>query len=200
MKILKKTFGLLRRYHRVGSVLFSLLLVALVFTASFFFEEPDPRFFHAGALVFLVIFLWEVSEVHLLANRDDALEKLADKTDENILLSGRIRQLEDDVRVYKALSRGKKENPIRSNRVVSDKTFAVRLRSFVKDIQTCDAAGEEEKEYILKTAERLLEWQVKTVRKDTTEYDYLCSLGLVGEGDPETAKEVTVKNENENKD
>ena len=198
MNWLKRTAALLRKYRRMWSVISSLAFSALCVTASFFFKESGVLL-HMGSIWFMTLVLWEISEVKLLEQKDEAAEKLADKTDENILLSGKVNQLEDEVRVYKALSRGKKENPIRSNRVVSDKTFAIRLRSFVEKTNVCDAAGEEEQQYILKTAERLLNWQIKTVRRDTAEYEYLCRLNLIKDEHSEPEKEATGRIENENK-
>lgn len=43
-------------------------------------------------------------------------------------------------------------NPIIDNRIVSDKTFAVRLYNFLNAVQVNDMAGEEEKEYLLSVA------------------------------------------------
>jgi hypothetical protein len=38
------------------------------------------------------------------------------------------------------------ENPIKENRIVKDKTFALRLLSFAMDTQCNDACAEDEKE------------------------------------------------------
>ena len=69
------------------------------------------------------------------------------------------------------------ENPIKGNRIVSDRTFAVRLKSFLFDIQCCDCIGEEEKEYLQIVAEELLDYQIRTAT-EKEEIDYLTRLGL----------------------
>ena len=69
------------------------------------------------------------------------------------------------------------ENPIKDNRIVNDTTFAIRLKMFVEDVQVCDCAGEEEKDYILMVANNLIKYQVKTAT-DEEEVNYLKRLGL----------------------
>lgn len=58
------------------------------------------------------------------------------------------------------------DNQIVDNRIVSDKTFAVRLKSFIEQVQVCDAISEEEQEYLLNVADRLIEYQRATVTTD----------------------------------
>lgn len=70
------------------------------------------------------------------------------------------------------------QNPIKDNRIVSDTTFAIRLKAFVENVQVCDCAGEEEKEYFQMVAERLVKYQVKTAT-DEDEVNYLKRLGLL---------------------
>ena len=67
-------------------------------------------------------------------------------------------------------------SPIKNNRIVSDKTFAVRFRNFIKDIQVNDPCSEEEQEYLLNVANQLLNYQIQTVT-DEEEIDYLKRLG-----------------------
>lgn len=69
-------------------------------------------------------------------------------------------------------------SPIKDNRIVSDKTFAVRFKNFIKDVQVNDPASDEEKEYLLNVANRLLNYQIQTVTKDT-EINYLKRLNLL---------------------
>jgi hypothetical protein len=69
-------------------------------------------------------------------------------------------------------------SPIKDNRIVSDKTFAIRFRDFIKDVQVNDPASEEEKEYLLSVANQLLEYQIQTV-SDEKEIDYLKRLDLL---------------------
>lgn len=68
-------------------------------------------------------------------------------------------------------------NPIINNRIVSDKTFAVRLYKFVDSVEVNDMASEEEKEYILGVAKRLIAHQKATITTDT-ERDYFKLIGL----------------------
>ena len=68
-------------------------------------------------------------------------------------------------------------NPIKDNRLVSNKTFAVRFRNFIKDVQVNDACSEEEKEYLLNVADQLLKYQIQTAT-DKSEIDYLKRLNL----------------------
>lgn len=70
------------------------------------------------------------------------------------------------------------ENPIKDNRIVNDTTFAIRLKMFVEDVQVCDCAGEEEKDYILMVANGLIKYQVETAT-DEGEVNYLKRLGLL---------------------
>lgn len=67
-------------------------------------------------------------------------------------------------------------SPIKNNRIVSDKTFAVRFRNFIKDIQVNDPCSEEEQEYLLNVANQLLNYQIQTVTNEE-EIDYLKRLG-----------------------
>lgn len=53
-----------------------------------------------------------------------------------------------------------------------DYTFARRLQAFMKDVQTNDMAGMEEREYIETIAERLLKWQ-RAQTTETWEIEYL---------------------------
>jgi hypothetical protein len=53
-----------------------------------------------------------------------------------------------------------------------DYTFATRLKSFVSDIQTNDQMGFEEREYIERVANKLLEYQ-KQNAVEQWEKDYL---------------------------
>lgn len=68
-------------------------------------------------------------------------------------------------------------NPIKDNRIVDSKTFAIRFRNFIKDVHVNDACSEEEKEYLLEIANQLLEYQIKTAT-DESEINYLKRLNL----------------------
>ena len=95
-------------------------------------------------------------------------------------------KLEEEISIYKDLVQNRKENPLKSNRLVSDKTFATRLKSFVSEVRVNDPCSFEEQEYLLNVAERLLKWQTKTVKKDSEEYKYLERIGLMPEPSPNT--------------
>ena len=69
-------------------------------------------------------------------------------------------------------------SPIKDNRIVSNKTFAIRFRNFIKDVQVNDPASDEEKEYLLDVADQLLKYQIQTVT-DESEINYLKSLNLL---------------------
>lgn len=55
------------------------------------------------------------------------------------------------------------KNPIIDNRIVNDKTFAIRLYNFLRQVEVNDLASDEEQNYLLGVATKLLEYQVKTV-------------------------------------
>ena len=69
------------------------------------------------------------------------------------------------------------KNPIIDSRIVSDKTFAIRLYKLVNSVQVNDMAGEEEKEYILGVAKRLIAHQKATINT-SAESDYFRMVGL----------------------
>ena len=69
------------------------------------------------------------------------------------------------------------KNPIIDNRIVSDKTFAVRLYKFLDKVQINDMAGDEEKDYLLGVAKRLITHQKATINT-ASESDYFRMIGL----------------------
>ena len=69
-------------------------------------------------------------------------------------------------------------SPIKDNRIVSNETFAVRFRNFIKDVQVNDPASDEEKEYLLNVANRLLKYQIQTAT-NKEEISYLKNLKLL---------------------
>jgi len=69
-------------------------------------------------------------------------------------------------------------SPIKNNRIVSNETFAVRFRNFIKDVHVNDACSEEEKEYLLNVANNLLNYQIQTAT-DEKEISYLKRLKLL---------------------
>lgn len=64
------------------------------------------------------------------------------------------------------------ENPIKDNRIVDDKTFALRFKNFIQSVNACDQPSEEEKDYLLMIAGKLLKYQVETA-VDSNELAYL---------------------------
>jgi len=69
-------------------------------------------------------------------------------------------------------------NPIKDNRIVSDRTFAIRLKTFIEDTVVNDACSSDEKGYLLNVANRLLNYQIDTAA-DEGEVNYLKRLNLL---------------------
>jgi hypothetical protein len=69
-------------------------------------------------------------------------------------------------------------NPIIDNRIVSNETFAIRLKSFIEDVKVNDPCSEEEKEYLLNVSYQLLKYQIQTAT-DESEINYLKRLNLL---------------------
>ena len=55
---------------------------------------------------------------------------------------------------------------------INDKTFVLRLRNFLMNTEVSDLPGLEEKDYLLKMADKLLDYQIKTCT-DESERKYL---------------------------
>lgn len=64
------------------------------------------------------------------------------------------------------------KNPIKDNRIVRDKTFALRLLVFAFETDCSDACSEDEKESMIYYSSKLLEYQIETAT-DEYEIDYL---------------------------
>lgn len=63
------------------------------------------------------------------------------------------------------------ENPIIDNRIVNDYTFALRLKNFISKVEVNNLPSEEEKQYLLYVANKLIRYQKLTVMtKGETEY------------------------------
>ena len=58
------------------------------------------------------------------------------------------------------------DNPIKDNRFVSDLTFAKRLQSHLKDVRAECQMGQEELEYLTGVADKLFDYQKKTMPED----------------------------------
>lgn len=64
------------------------------------------------------------------------------------------------------------ENPIKYNRIVNDTTFALRFKRFIENVTVCDQPSEEEKDYLLMVAYKLITYQAETA-VDSNELAYL---------------------------
>lgn len=176
MNLFYNTVSLLKRYGRFSWVAWHLILTLVLIVLGVCINDLKTVFF---AVLPLTMVAWEISNVYLFEKSDGYKQQLSDKEDEVVLLNGEKCQLQEEVERLGAIIHDRKDNPIKSNRIVSDKTFAVRFRSFVEEVKANDPMSEEEKEYLHHVAERLLKWQTKTVHKDSEEYRYLERLGLM---------------------
>lgn len=172
------TVALLKEYGRFSWVGSDLFLMAALVGYGVIARDTASIFFAAFPFTMVA---WEISDVYLYRDRDTFKKQLADICDEAVLLKGENTKLQEEVERLGVITRDRKENPIKSNRIVSDKTFAVRLMNFAGSTQACDSASWEELEYLKMTAERLLKWQTKTVHNNSEEYKYLERLGLMPE-------------------
>ena len=176
MKCVNDTVKLLKKHGYAWQAGFDIFIIVASILLFFLFESYVCLVFTAISFIFL---MWEVEDSKEKERRAELTRLLADKCDEVVLLQGDLTKKNEEIEILKATAIPCKENPIKSNRIVSDKTFAVRLLNLMKSIQPCDASSEEELEYFRTTAERLLKWQTKTVKKDSNEYKYLENLGLM---------------------
>lgn len=66
------------------------------------------------------------------------------------------------------------ENPIKENRYVYDITFATRLKNFINHVGhkygACDFLIDEEWEYLLEVANKLVTWQKDTMTEEDKWY------------------------------
>ena len=203
---LTRTFKVMKRQGALPAALFDLAVIIICILYAGLAGSVNAVYV---LFIFLAYFMWEISDAYKDDARDEMKAAVMTLTDETILLQAERDQLKEEVEVMKALTGSRKENPIKSNRLVSDKTFAVRLRNFMEGTMTCDACGEEEKEYFLHVSESLLKWQTKTVRKGSEENEVspatwtdaaagqlglwrVCNRG-------ETEKEAFFREETENK-
>lgn len=166
---MKEIVRLLKKHRRMGWVFADLFWVlALSFAA---IVDCD-WFYIVFVLPSIVMVFWECSDVCLF-------EKLEEKNTEIAEHKKHIEDLKGDLSIASDLLSNNKANPIKSNRIVSDKTFAVRFRSFLKELKPLDPSSEEELVYLTHVAEKLLSWQTKTVRRLSSEAEYLQRLGLM---------------------
>ncbi len=64
------------------------------------------------------------------------------------------------------------ENPIKENRIVKDKTFALRFLNFALDANSVNACSEDEIESMISYSTSLLKYQIETAT-DVHELEYL---------------------------
>ena len=175
MRYIKREISLLKRYGKLPGIILDIAIT--IVAAVTFALTLKPILLYTSSL-FLVITIWEIDSVHHTVRADIYKALYENKCKESDDLEEMTKVLKDKLSSYETMQNSKKENPIKSNRIVSDRTFAVRLRNFISDVEVCDAISEEEKSYLLGVAERLIKWQAKTVRKTTDEYAYLVRLGI----------------------
>lgn len=142
--------------------------------------------FLISSLMFFLFLMWDIDDSFNKDKRAELTRLLANKCDEVIVLKAEVEKKGEEIKILKMITSVRKDNPIKSNRLVGDKTFAIRFKSFVEEVEAKDPMSEEEKEYLHHVAERLLKWQTKTVKKDSEEYKYLERLGLMPEPSPNT--------------
>ena len=175
MRYIKRKIALLKRYGKLPWIIMDIAIT--IVAAVTFALTLKPILLYTSSL-FLVITIWEIDSVHHTVRADIYKALYENKCKESDYLEEMMKVLKDKLTSYETVQNSKKGNPIKSNRIVSDRTFAVRLRNFISDVEVCDAISEEEKSYLLGVAERLIKWQAKTVRKTTDEYAYLVRLGI----------------------
>lgn len=92
---------------------------------------------------------------------------------------GLLRELLDKSGLTQKLQDGNKEenNPIIGNRIVCDKTFAVRLSNFLNGVKVCDCVSSEELDYLKMVAKKLLDYQKNTVVEEDEKLYLKTALG-----------------------
>ena len=183
MNLLKRTATLLKKHGLLMWVTFECIMIGVIIATGVWQDKPE---FLAYVLAFIVMIGWDISDARKLERISELEQKQIDKEKELVQSLEVNAKLEEEISIYKDLVQNRKENPLKSNRLVSDKTFATRLKSFVSEVRVNDPISFEEQEYLLNVAERLLKWQTKTVKKDSEEYKYLERLGLMPEPSPNT--------------
>ena len=177
MKKICNIVRLLKKHGRMGWVWADLCWMALSSAVGTYYGELNWMILAIGVGVLMI--LWEISDTMLLEKLEDKNKEVSDRDETIETLHKQIGEMASDLEVASSLLTPNKANPIKSNRIVSDKTFAVRLRSFVSEVNATDAASVEEKDYLLHVADRLLSWQTKTVRRESSEAEYLRRLNLM---------------------
>ena len=177
MKKICDTIKLLKKHGLMNWVYGDICWMALVVVLGILQDKMDLSVLCLA--VGAVMIMWEASDAYMFEKLEDKNKEIADRDETIETLHKRVGEMTSDLEVASSLLTPNKANPIKSNRIVSDKTFAVRLRSFMNQIQPCDAASEEEVNYFIHVAEKLLSWQTKTVRRESSEAEYLQRLNLM---------------------
>ena len=172
------TVALLKEYGRLGWANIDMVMMLGVTVYGIVCSDTAAIGFSA---FFLAMIGWEITDVYLYQKRDSYKQQLADKEDEVVMLKGENAKLKEEVERLGMIIRDRKDNPIKSNRIVNDKAFALRFKCFVEEVRCSDPMSEKEADYLIAVAERLLKWQTKTVHKDSEEYQYLERLNLMPE-------------------
>lgn len=177
---------LLKKHHRLGEVITDAAVAVMCVFLIWWFDDPmydclASILLGASMCAATVHFPFARSEERIVFYIDE-LEKVKRRNLEvDIELGSCQKELEvanKEIEQLKSSAVALKENPLKSNRIVSDMTFAVRLRGYLLSSEVSDGIGYEEKQYLLRTAEWLIRHQVKTVRRGTEEEKYLERLGL----------------------
>ena len=180
MSWIKYNWSLMKKHGRAWTLYGDLVLVAITVTTACVTSDWNVL----CALLFVAFMaLTEISDVQ-------SKEAIEERDIEIAKHKKHIEDLKGDLNIASDLLSNNKANPIKSNRIVSDKTFAVRFRSFLKELKPLDPASEEELVYLTHVAEKLLSWQTKTVRRLSSEAEYLQRLGLMPT-EPETESSST---------
>lgn len=172
-----------KRHGHAWSARFNIF--GIVACVSLFVLFKDGLFL-ISSLMFFLFLMWDIDDSFNKDKRAELIRLLANKCDEVIVLKAEVEKKGEEIKILKMITSVRKDNPIKSNRLVGDKTFAIRFKSFVEEVRVNDPMSEEEKDYLHHVAERLLKWQTKTVKKDSEEYKYLERLGLMPEPSPNT--------------
>lgn len=172
-----------KRQNRAWSAGFNIF--GIVACVALFILFKDGLFLISSLMLFLFL-MWDIEDSFNKEKLAELTRLLANKCDEVIVLKAEVEKKGEEIKILKMITSVRKDNPIKSNRLVGDKTFAIRFKSFVEEVEAKDPISEEEKEYLHHVAERLLKWQTKTVKKDSEEYKYLERLGLMPEPSPNT--------------
>ena len=176
----------LKKHHRLGEVITDAAVAVMCGFLIWWFDDPvydclASILLSASMCAAIVQFsfarseeriVFYIDELEKAKRRNIALDMEWDSCRKELEVANKV------IEQLKSSAVALKENPLKSNRIVSDMTFAVRLRGYLLSSEVSDGIGYEERQYLLRTAEWLIRHQVKTVRRGTEEEKYLERLGL----------------------